>query len=99
VDGKNRKNIIMDLVVIICHYKENLDWINGLKHKYIVYNKNENDIKKYDFDLPEGMITNQFNNLWNDVEEQLKQNKRRPHTNNIIQTNIGRDRILYGKLG
>jgi hypothetical protein len=52
VDGKNRKQIIMDLVVIICHYKEKLDWVNELKHKYIVYNKNENNRKKYDFDLP-----------------------------------------------
>ena len=42
----------MDLVVIICHYKENLDWINNLKYKYIIYNKNENNKNKYDFDLP-----------------------------------------------
>ena len=42
----------MDLVVIICHYKENLDWINNLKYKYMIYNKNENNKNKYDFDLP-----------------------------------------------
>lgn len=30
--------------------------------------------KKYDFDLPEGLIEEQLNNLWQEVEEELKTN-------------------------
>ncbi|MCE3254605.1 MAG: trigger factor [Rickettsiaceae bacterium] len=30
--------------------------------------------KKYDFDLPEGLVEEQLNNIWKEVEEELKQN-------------------------
>ncbi|MFT6077707.1 MAG: trigger factor, partial [Rickettsiales bacterium] len=30
--------------------------------------------KKYDFDLPEGLIEEQFKNVWKEVEEELKEN-------------------------
>jgi trigger factor len=30
--------------------------------------------KKYDFDLPEGLVEEQFKNLWAEVEEELKEN-------------------------
>lgn len=41
----------MNLVVIICHYKENLDWVSDINHRYLIYNKNPNDFGKYDFDM------------------------------------------------
>lgn len=41
-----------NLVVVICHYKENLSWIKNLKQDYVIYNKNPNNNGKYHFDLP-----------------------------------------------
>jgi len=41
----------MNLVVVICHYKENLSWVKDLKHEYKIYNKNPKNNGKYDFDL------------------------------------------------
>lgn len=42
----------MNLVVVICHFKEDLSWIKDLKHQYIIYNKNPQNNGKYNFDLP-----------------------------------------------
>jgi len=40
------------MVVVICHFKENLDWVKNLKHKYIIYNKNSEEQHLYDINLP-----------------------------------------------
>ena len=42
----------MNLVVVVCHFKENLDWLKKLKHPYIVYNKNEKNSDKFEINLP-----------------------------------------------
>lgn len=42
----------MKLKVIICHFKENLDWVSDLKHEYIIYNKNPENKNKFEFNLP-----------------------------------------------
>ena len=41
----------MNLVVVVCHFKENLDWLKKLKHPYIVYNKNEKNSDKFEINL------------------------------------------------
>ncbi len=41
-----------NLVVVICHFKENLGWVSNLNHPYVIYNKNPNNAGKYHFDLP-----------------------------------------------
>jgi hypothetical protein len=40
------------MVVVICHFKENLDWVKNLKHKYVIYNKNSEEQHLYDINLP-----------------------------------------------
>jgi len=40
------------MVVVICHFKENLDWVKNLKHRYIIYNKNSEEQHLYDINLP-----------------------------------------------
>jgi hypothetical protein len=42
----------MNLTVVICHYKENLDWVERLVHNHVVYNKNQEkrDYFKYNLD-------------------------------------------------
>lgn len=42
----------MNLVVVICHFKEDLSWLEKLKHGYVIYNKNPNNNGKHHFDLP-----------------------------------------------
>ena len=42
----------MNLVVVICHYKENLDWVKKLNHNYVIYNKNPNENHLYKNNLP-----------------------------------------------
>ena len=42
----------MKLVVVICHYKENLDWIKKLNHQYVIYNKNPKENHLYENNLP-----------------------------------------------
>jgi trigger factor len=52
-----------------------------VENNYITLSKNlfKKDLfdflnKKYNFDLPEGLIEEQFKNIWNEVEEELKTN-------------------------
>lgn len=42
----------MNLEVVICHYKENLEWVRQLKHKYVIYNKNPNNSHMFEKNLP-----------------------------------------------
>lgn len=42
----------MRLVVVICHHSQDLEWTNKLEHPYVVYNKNQRNNGKFDFDLP-----------------------------------------------
>jgi len=42
----------MRLIVVICHFKESLDWVNLLKHDYIIYNKNPDNNYRFDNNLP-----------------------------------------------
>lgn len=42
----------MNLVVVVCHFKENLDWINKIKHEVIVYNKNPDEIDLFKINMP-----------------------------------------------
>jgi hypothetical protein len=42
----------MKLIVVICHYRENLNWLKDLKHPYIVYNKNPNNNHLFENNLP-----------------------------------------------
>ena len=42
----------MELKVVICHFKENLDWISQLNHPYIIYNKNPKNAHKFENNLP-----------------------------------------------
>ena len=62
----------MKLVVVICHFKENLDWVKDIKHPYLVCNKNPKQNDKFEFNMPnEGYdtgayltyIINNYNNL------------------------------------
>jgi len=43
---------MVDLVVVICHFKEDLGWIDQLKHPYVIYNKNPKNEGEYDFNIP-----------------------------------------------
>lgn len=43
---------IMNLKVVICHFKENLDWVSKLEHPYIIYNKNPINSHKFENNLP-----------------------------------------------
>ena len=40
-----------NLVVVICHFKENIEWVSELRHPYVIYNKNPENYGKHDFDL------------------------------------------------
>lgn len=40
------------MVVVICHFKENLSWVSNLIHPYIIYNKNPDHNHLYDNNLP-----------------------------------------------
>lgn len=40
------------LVVVVNHYQHDTSWINRLHHPAVVYNKNPNDVDKYDLNLP-----------------------------------------------
>lgn len=60
------------LLVVICHFKENLDWTKKLIHPYIVINKNPSQNDLFEFNLPnEGFdaaayltyIINNYDNL------------------------------------
>lgn len=61
----------MNLVVVVCHYKEDLKWLNELKHPYIVYNKNpENkgfsiNLENYGYDAVAYLkyVIENYNNL------------------------------------
>jgi hypothetical protein len=37
----------MNLTVVICHFQENLSWVDSIKHKVVVYNKNPNETDLY----------------------------------------------------
>ena len=43
---------IKNLVVVICHYQEDLSWTKDLEHPYVVYNKNYKEAHKYAMNLP-----------------------------------------------
>lgn len=40
------------MVVVINHYEKDTSWVNRLKHKFLVYNKNPHDHDKYELNLP-----------------------------------------------
>jgi hypothetical protein len=42
----------MDLVVIVCHYNRNLEWLSNIKYPNIVYNKNPENNSKFENNLP-----------------------------------------------
>lgn len=42
----------MELIVIVCHYNRDLEWLKTLKHPYIVYNKNPKNNDKFENNLP-----------------------------------------------
>jgi hypothetical protein len=42
----------MNLVVVVCHFNRNLDWLKQLKYPYIVYNKNPENNNKFKNNLP-----------------------------------------------
>jgi hypothetical protein len=42
----------MDLEVVVCHFKEDLQWLQYLKHPYVIYNKNPNKTHLYENNLP-----------------------------------------------
>jgi hypothetical protein len=42
----------MNLVVVVCHFNRNLDWLNELTYPYIVYNKNPENNDKFEKNLP-----------------------------------------------
>ena len=42
----------MKLEIVICHFREKLDWLSKLKHPYIVYNKNPNQTHLFEHNLP-----------------------------------------------
>jgi len=62
----------MKLVVVICHYQEDISWVNNLKHDYVIYNKNiannhlfTHNIENYGFDTIAyiNYILENYNNL------------------------------------
>lgn len=40
------------LIVVVCHFKENIEWLSQLKHPYVVYNKNPKNADKFEHNLP-----------------------------------------------
>jgi hypothetical protein len=42
----------MKMVVVVGHFKENLDWLSQLNHPYIIYNKNPNKRDKFQINMP-----------------------------------------------
>ena len=42
----------MEMQVVVCHYKENLDWLSLLQHPYVVYNKNPHEQHLFVRNLP-----------------------------------------------
>ena len=42
----------MNLVVVICHFREDLGWVKELNHPYIIYNKNPKNNDKFEHNLP-----------------------------------------------
>lgn len=42
----------MNLIVVICHFKESLEWVSELKHNYVIYNKNPENNHKFENNLP-----------------------------------------------
>ena len=42
----------MSLTVVICHFKENIEWVNQLNHQYIIYNKNPENNLRFENNLP-----------------------------------------------
>ena len=42
----------MKLIVVICHFKESLEWISELKHDYVIYNKNPEHNHKFENNMP-----------------------------------------------
>lgn len=40
------------LIVVICHFKENLEWLKDLKHPYVIYNKNPENKHKFEINMP-----------------------------------------------
>lgn len=42
----------MKLIVVICHFIEDLAWVKDLKHPYVIYNKNPKHNHKFEHNLP-----------------------------------------------
>jgi hypothetical protein len=42
----------MKLVIVVCHFKEDLTWLKDIKHDVIVYNKNPKEADLYEINLP-----------------------------------------------
>ena len=42
----------MKLLVVVCHFKEDLNWLKKLKYPYIVYNKNPLENNKFEINTP-----------------------------------------------
>ena len=42
----------MNLVVVICHFQESLEWTKELKHPFIVYNKNPKNNDQFEINFP-----------------------------------------------
>jgi len=42
----------MNLVVVICHFQEDLTWVKDLNYPYIVYNKNPKNNDKFELNFP-----------------------------------------------
>lgn len=40
------------MVVVICHFKEDLEWVKKLKHSYVIYNKNPDHNHSFEKNLP-----------------------------------------------
>lgn len=42
----------MNLVVVICHFQESLEWVKELKYPFIVYNKNPKNNDQFELNFP-----------------------------------------------
>jgi hypothetical protein len=42
----------MELVVVICHFKEDMSWTKDLKYKYLIYNKNPEHNHLHEINMP-----------------------------------------------
>lgn len=42
----------MDVKVIIARFKEDTSWVTKLNHDYLIFNKNEDDVESFQYNLP-----------------------------------------------